>query len=410
MTRHTASQNIRFFVIAATFLFVIAAAPLVAHTLPATPVASVEPIYAKWFRYGTDVTRAWEFSEVKDNPFRVSIRRKKANHPMGPRRRVFVLYPRPSSAYDVAITKILRVFEEKNINAEITVVNFNKEHARGKAAVNLAEAGDHELIFSMGSESTAWLWKNYRGGNIPVVSVCAKDPVVLGQIDNYDKGTGTNFAFTSLNMPVEVQMAYVFEIKPNLKNLGVLVNSKNVSAVETQAKPIAKFARERGIQVLQLAVQRPEGAAEELAKMVREAVKTMRKNDPTLDNSVFWITGSTAVFREIRAINANSDRVPVLSVVPDVVKAGDDSAVLSIGISFESNAHLAAIYGTDVLLGRATVGDLKVGIVSPPDIAISFRKAREIALEIPFGFFESAGFIYDYEGHPVRENGKSVGS
>ena len=52
MTRHTASQNIRFFGIAAAFLFVIAAAPLVAHTLAATPVASVEPIYAKWFRYG----------------------------------------------------------------------------------------------------------------------------------------------------------------------------------------------------------------------------------------------------------------------------------------------------------------------------------------------------------------------
>ncbi len=98
----------------------------------------------------------------------------------------------------------------------------------------------------------------------------------------------------------------------------------------------------------------------------------------------------------------------MLSVVPDVVQAGDDSAVLSIGISFESNAHLAAIYAADVLLGRAKAGDLKVGIVSPPDIAINFRKAREIALEIPFHFFESAGFIYDYEGRPVRENGKPV--
>ena len=200
----------------------------------------------------------------------------------------------------------------------------------------------------------------------------------------------------------------MLELKPDLKNFAILVNSKNVSAVETQAKPIAEYARKRGIRVLEVAVEDPQNAAAELAQKVSNAVATMRKNDPTLNDSLFWITGSTAVFREIRAINANSDRVPVLSVVPDVVKAGDDSAVLSIGITFESNGHLAAIYGADVLQGRVNAGDLEVGIVSPPDIAINFRKAREIALDVPFTFFESASFLYDYEGRTVRNNGKAV--
>ena len=272
----------------------------------------------------------------------------------------------------------------------------------------MANEGGFELIFSMGSQSTAWLWENYRGGALPVISVCSKDPVVLGQARDYETGTGTNFAFTSLNMPIEVQMAYVLELKPNLKNLAILVNSQNISAMQTQAKPIADYARRRGIRVMNVEVEDPKHAGEELAYKVRDSVRTMRKNDPTLDNSVFWITGSTAVFREIRAINANSDRVPVLSVVPDVVKEGEDSAVLSIGISFQSNAHLAAIYGADVLAGRAQVGDLKVGIVSPPDIAINFLKAREIGLEVPFNFFESASFIYDYDGRIVRNNGKAV--
>jgi len=75
---------------------------------------------------------------------------------------------------------------------------------------------------------------------------------------------------------------------------------------------------------------------------------------------------------------------------------------MAIGISFESNAHLAAIYGVDILQGRVKAGDLKVGVVSPPDIAISFLKAREIGLRVPFSFFESASFVYDYDGHPVR--------
>ncbi|MFL4999442.1 MAG: hypothetical protein ACJ8DY_03545, partial [Xanthobacteraceae bacterium] len=124
--------------------------------------------------------------------------------------------------------------------------------------------------------------------------------------------------------------------------------------------------------------------------------------DPDLSKSLFWVTGSTSVFLEIRTINENSDRVPVISVVPEIVRAGADTAVMAIGISFESNAHLAAIYGVDILQGRVKAGDLKVGVVSPPDIAISFLKAREIGLRVPFSFFESASFVYDYDGHPVR--------
>ena len=85
---------------------------------------------------------------------------------------------------------------------------------------------------------------------------------------------------------------------------------------------------------------------------------------------------------------------------------GDASATLSIGISFESNAHLAALYGIKVLRGKAKVGDLKVGVVSPPDIAINFRKVRKIGLKMPFSFVEGANFIYDYDGQSVRAGGK----
>jgi putative tryptophan/tyrosine transport system substrate-binding protein len=51
---------------------------------------------------------------------------------------------------------------------------------------------------------------------------------------------------------------------------------------------------------------------------------------------------------------------------------------------------------------------VKVGVVSPPDIAISFRKVRDIGMTVPLAFFEAAGTIYDYEGKPVRIDGVSV--
>ena len=100
--------------------------------------------------------------------------------------------------------------------------------------------------------------------------------------------------------------------------------------------------------------------------------------------------------------------MPVAATLPDVVREGNDSAVLSIGVNQSSAVQIAALYAIDILLGKAKAGDLKVGLVSTPDIAISFRRAREIGLEIPFSFFEAATFIYDYDGRQVRSFGLPV--
>jgi putative ABC transport system substrate-binding protein len=364
------------------------------------------PNYWDWFKYAPSVLDKWAI-DATDNPNQVELeplRRAAAGY----RKRMLLVYPRPSSAYDVAITKILSVFEDKLIDVRITAANFGNDSARGRAIMKLAETGNYDLIMAMGSETTAWLWDNYRGGRIPVVTVCSKDPVVLGQSPGYNKGSGNNFAFTSLNMPIDVQMAYVNDLKPKLRNIAVLVDSRNVSAIETQSKPVVDYAKSRGIRTLELSVQNPANAREELERMVKEATAQMTRNDPDLSNSIYWVTGSTSVFREIATINANSGRAAVISVIPEIVKGGDDSAVLSIGISFESNAHLAAVYAADVLKGRAKVAELKVGVVSPPDIAISFRKLRDIGMTIPLAFFEAAGTIYDYDGKPVRIDGVSV--
>lgn len=384
-------------------------AALVTLSLIAPAAAEGRP-FSAWFKYASELNAVWDVVGDPAKPDVVSIKLKSTEAlPQEQRdtvQRILVLYPRPSSAYDIAITKILNVFETKQMNAEFTVINFDLNLARGKETIQFAEKNKFDLIFAMGSESTAWLFDNYRGGKIPVVSVCSKDPVELGQMKDYDSGSQTNFAFTSLNMPVEVQLAYIMEFRPGLKNLTILVDSKNVSAMQTQAEPVAARARKHGIQVFMGTVQNPAKANEELAQIIPDMVRRMEKSDFDLTHSMFLITGSTTVFREISTINAKAGRVPVVSMIPEIVTAGRDTAVLAVGISFESNAHLAAVYGIDILKRRADPGSLKVGIVSPPDIAISFLKAREIGVRVPFSLFETATFVYDYDGQAVRPEHK----
>jgi putative ABC transport system substrate-binding protein len=138
------------------------------------------------------------------------------------------------------------------------------------------------------------------------------------------------------------------------------------------------------------------------------AIARMKRRDPDLSRSVFWIVGATEVFSQIHAINALAGPVPVLSAVPDVVAPGEDSAALAIGVTFEDNAHLAGLYAARILKGTARAGDLAVGVVQPPDIAISFLKARQCHLQVPFDFFETASRVVDAGGRLVRDDNRPV--
>lgn len=372
--------------------------------LMSVPVIAQEQ--AAWFRLTEEVVGRWQIKVNESDANRLRLNAKTPAE--GRQFRVMVLFPKQSSAYDTAMAQILSVFEEKKLATEFELIHFAGDDALGDAAVEWAQRERQDLIFAMGSRSSAFIMKWKDQLSIPVVTVCAKDPVLLGQAPDYQSGSGSNIAFTSLDVPIETQVAYLKQLKPNLSQLAVLYAVQNRSAVTTQVEPLVAAAERQGIKIWRVAVQDQGKAREELERLVEETRAGMLAADPGGANSVFWITGSTSVFREIETINRHSGKVPVLSVVPNVVKAGGDSAVLSIGVSFENNAQIAAIYGFRILTGQAKAKELPVGVISPPDIAVNFKKAIEIDLKIPFSFFESAGFVYDQNGELVRAKGQNL--
>lgn len=359
--------------------------------------------YTEWVVVKSARLSDWKIKEYPGNPLMVSIKRDYIPDPSN-MKNVLILFPKRSSAYDTALDKILQLFEEKDIYADITLINFMGETEPGLQAIDYAEKNKTDLIFSMGSGSTKFIVDEYSGGSIPVVSICSKDPVLMGwKADGkYETGTGNNIAYTSLDVSAELHLKYLLELNPDLENIAIMYARNNSSAVTTQALPLAEIAEKNGINCIHVIVEDQANAKEELETLIPAAVSEIKKLDPKMNKSIFWITGSTSVFREITTINLYSEKIPVVSIIPDIVQEGEDSAVLSIGVGFESNAHLASLYGIGILTGEHTAGELPVGVITPPDIAINFLKAREIGLKIPFKFFESANFIYDYTGKLVR--------
>ena len=73
----------------------------------------------------------------------------------------------------------------------------------------------------------------------------------------------------------------------------------------------------------------------------RQALARIEELDPGHQKSILLITGSTAVYERISQINRHAGRVPVVSMLPDIVRAGEESALLSIGVNMTSALTLA---------------------------------------------------------------------
>ena len=322
--------------------------------------------------------------------------------------RIFVLVSKKSGSYTKAVNKLLEVLENSEVYANLTVWNFAKDTEYAKKAFDFAESHDYDLIFTAGSESAVFVKEYYDGGKLPVVVSINKDPVLLGLVKDYDVGSRSNIAWTSLNVPINLQMDYLNRLKPNIKNIAIMYDRNHSAVMATEVKPFKAKLKELNLNVFDIAVSDAELPEHTLRREIPNTIYSMQRNDPTLQNSIFWVTSSTAVFSKIDLISQFALRIPVLGSIPNIVSQGTSSAVLAVGIDRRNNAHLASVYAIRILKKQVNPGDLKVGVVTPPDLAINFAVAKKIGLKIPFSIVESAAFIYDYQGNMVRNFGQRV--
>ncbi len=357
-----------------------------------------------WFLLRESLRSQWKVEKSSSNRLAVMPLKPSEDEPF----QILVLFAKTSSAYDTAMNQVLMAFADKRIHAAFRLVRFDEVGWVGRNALAPARRGQYDLVLAMGSPSTALVQASFKGAATPVVTVCSKDPVLLGQVDGYKGGSGTNIAYTSLDIPVSVQLSYLKQLRPELKRIAVVYANQNISAVKTQVDPLVQAGKDDPeLEILKVGFDR-EGGRLALDRIMQRFAGRISAEDPTAQQSLFWITGSTSVFQEMDIVLERAGPIPVLAVTPSLVTGDERSVLLSIGTSFENNAQLAALYAIRILKGEAQAGSLDVGVVQPPDISINFRKARQLGLKIPFNFFESASTIIDSQGRLVRHKGRKV--
>jgi putative ABC transport system substrate-binding protein len=377
---------------------------------PAPSPENTEIPEIEWFQPMDEIVAGWTVRHDPGiNPLLVSLVPRDTAGATQPSKVLF-LYTRTHIDFDKSVSTVLSTLSDQGLVVEAAVY-FAQDEIAGFEALAYAEEKDYDLIFSVGSSTTSFVYENYRGRPIPVVSVLSKDPVLLGQMPNYTDGSESNIAYTSVGIPVELQMNYFRELVPGLKNIAILYAEENSSVVVAQVEPLDEYAKTTGINLVHVAIlfqDDPEQARRDIEQKLPEAIEALWELDPEMTKSVLLVTSSGSITQQFETVNALSGTVPVVSLFPELVREGSVSAVLSVGVSFESNSILAGVYGAQILRGEAEPGRLPVGVITPPDIAISFAKAREIGLKVPFHFFESATFVYDPDGKLVRAKGQVV--
>ncbi len=362
-----------------------------------------------WFLPQSSLLAYWDIMLDQGDPSVVSlIPRNQAGTSV---RKILFLYTRPNIAFDEAVAQVLSTFREKGVVVEANVIlsllgDETEGEKAGLDALVFAEARNFDLVYSVGSSTTAFIHENYQGGSIPIVSLLSKDPVLLGQMPDYFTGSHTNIAYTSVSVPSELQMTYFLELVPNLYNIIILYEQNNVSTVATQVEPLDAYAVSNNVNVIHVPIIDPEKTRTELEDTLPKVVFQIYHMDPEVKGSILLVTNSGSIVDEFDTVNRIAGKIPVVTLRPELVQEGIESAVLSVGLTFESNAILAAIYGYRILEDGVPPGELPVGVITPPDIAINFAKAREIGLKIPFSFFESATIIYGPDGSLVRGRGQ----
>lgn len=224
----------------------------------------------------------------------------------------------------------------------------------------------YDLVLAIATPSAQAVVENVK--DMPVVFAAITDPLDAGLVNNLD-APGGNVTGASDTNPLAVQqiMDFIAEHFPDVKNVGMIINTGEPNAVIMADNAEQQLAK-HGIGLVRAAVTNTSEVQQAAESLVGRAEAFFI----ALDNTV--VSGVESIIQV-----ANENDIPFFSSDRDSVEAG---AFATVGFKYYDHGYQAGQMAVDILKNGKKPGDMAVTFPDKVDFILNLKAAEEQGITV----------------------------
>ena len=240
-----------------------------------------------------------------------------------------------------------------------------------QVAVLVAAGGDPAALAAKGATQT-----------IPVIFHIGEDPIALGLVSSFNRPGGNVTGLTLFYIAVTgKRLELLLELVPTAAIIGLLVNPGSPTIAENEVRSVQSAAAVLGRQVRILSASNEAQIEETFAAAAQQRIAAL-----IMSGDAFFTNRRNQV-----ATLAARYTIPTIYAWREYVTAG---GLLSYGNSLTDGYRRVGVYTGRVLKGEKPA-DMPVMQPTKFELAINFKTARALGLEVPPSFLARADEVIE---------------
>jgi putative ABC transport system substrate-binding protein len=250
-------------------------------------------------------------------------------------------------------------------------VEFTYKVAMGDPVINAtlckSVVNDNpDMIITMGTSTSEATIKETK--TIPIVFSVVTDPVSSGIADSWEKPNGNKTGISDMD-PFEQQVALIKILKPDVKNVGIIINTSETNC-------------EAGMKIVREALQKNQIKFKEVnatnATEVASAAKSL-----SASSDVFFISPANTVYESLGVIRKAADDKGIIIIGGDETAVKENGALCTYTYNFNQMGVNTAELALRILDNKLDPGNIPVS--KPTDLYLFFNKKQveKLKIQIP---------------------------
>ena len=252
-------------------------------------------------------------------------------------------------------------------NIRIDYKNANGDQSNNNTIADTFVNDNKDLVLAIGTPSAQSMANKTK--KIPILFTAVTEPKEAGLVES-NESVGGNLSGTSDKVLVNKQIDLLLEVKPDIKNVGLLYSSAedNSLFLINEAK---QYLKSKNINYIELSVQN----SNDIQSVLENSINKIDGLYIPTDNVV--ASSMPTVFKV-----TEDKKIPIVPGAVDMVQSG---AVGTIGLDYYELGKQTASMAVKILNGETTIDKLPVEYQKEEKVVINEKLINSYGLNLPKG-------------------------